>query len=154
MQCTLTLLCFQVLYAQAQKGLWGIAVILGPIQAATYILNYGLVSMAMGTLWAMHKSWWLIIATCALVRVLGQVGMLALSSWAMNENLFILILHSLHGLLVGDCTLRAAQQLLQAAMLWHACPNICEDYMAESSMPSRLHFAGDCLTYVGRAHCE
>ena len=77
------------------------AVLLGPVHAATYALTYGLLSTLMGALWVMQTPWWFTITCCAIVRMLGQGGMLAISSWAMNENLLALILHNLHGLLVS-----------------------------------------------------
>lgn len=74
-------------------------VLLGPIQSLSYLLNYGLVAAAMGSLWHKRVRWWLTVAICSGVRVAGQAGMLLVSSWAMNENLFVLVLHNLHSLL-------------------------------------------------------
>ena len=76
------------------------AVLLGPVQSATYLLNHGLMAGALGALLARRTPWAVGIPVAAGVRVAGQLGFLALSSWTLNENLVALLLSNVYSLLV------------------------------------------------------
>jgi hypothetical protein len=76
------------------------AVLLGPVQAATYLLNHGLLAGALGGLLAGRAPWALGVPAAAAVRVAGQLGFIALSGWTMNENLWALLLSNVFALLV------------------------------------------------------
>ena len=74
--------------------------LLGPVQAATYLLNHGLLAGTLGALLARRAPWALGVPLAAGVRVAGQLGFLALSSWTINENLWALLLTNVYSLLV------------------------------------------------------
>ena len=84
--------------------------LLGPVQAATYLLNHGLMAGALGALLARRAPWSVGIPAAAAVRVAGQLGFLALSSWTLNENLVALLLSNVYSLLA-----RAAALLLSCS---------------------------------------
>eukprot|EP00887_Chlorella_sp_A99_P004655 scaffold4.g4655.t1 len=63
-------------------------ILTGPVRAATYLLVYGLLSLALGAAWAWRASWALSIPAAALV-----------SSWALGENLAALMVANAHALL-------------------------------------------------------
>lgn len=116
------------------------AVLLGPIQSLSYLLNYGLVAAAMGSLWHKRVRWWLTVAICSGVRVAGQAGMLLVSSWAMNENLFVLVLHNLHSLLVRHRIARFFALLLKILVLvgLPLCKLSCISTLAHSSYTTHI----------------
>jgi histidinol-phosphate/aromatic aminotransferase/cobyric acid decarboxylase-like protein len=73
---------------------------MGPVRAATYLLVYGLLSLAMGACWAVRLPWRVSVPACAVARVAGYAAYVALSSWAANENLLALMVENMHSLLV------------------------------------------------------
>lgn len=90
-----------------ELGPWG-AVLLGPIQAAAYLLNHGFMGAALGAMWRCGSPWWLSIPVGTLVRVGGTLAYIALSSWALNENLFLLVLGNIYSLVVRVTALHCA----------------------------------------------
>lgn len=77
------------------------AVLFGPLQAVSYLLNHGILSAALCTFWSRQAPVLLMIPMCAALRVLGQAGSIVVSSWALQENIFALIVNNLYSLLVG-----------------------------------------------------
>ena len=74
-------------------------VLTGPVRALTFLLVYGLLSLALGAAWAAHLPWWLSIPGATGVRILGYLSYIQLSSWALGENLLALMVASAHALL-------------------------------------------------------
>lgn len=60
---------------------------MGPVRAVTYLLVYGVLSLALGASWAAALPWGLSIPVGALARIGGYLAYIALSSWVTNENL-------------------------------------------------------------------
>lgn len=75
------------------------AVLLGPIRALSYLFAHGLEAATLGALWRWRVHWGASMAAGILVRVASQLGGLLISSWAVNENLFALLLESTTSLL-------------------------------------------------------
>ncbi|XAR55881.1 hypothetical protein NMG60_11036114 [Bertholletia excelsa] len=71
-------------------------VLSGPVKALTYLLMHGLLGFTMGTLWRMGSSWGLSILLCALVRALGAMGYVLISSFLIRENILALITINIH----------------------------------------------------------
>ena len=78
----------------------GSAVLLGPLQCLTFLLNHGLLAAALGAFWSVQAHWALSVPAAALVRVGGQLAYIALTSWTINENLFALLMSNVYSLLV------------------------------------------------------
>ena len=78
------------------------AVLFGPLQATSYLLNHGLLSAALCTLWTLRAPVLLLMPACAAVRVIGQAGSIVVTSWALRENLFALVVNNLYALLVRE----------------------------------------------------
>jgi hypothetical protein len=76
------------------------AVLLGPLQSLTFLLNQGLLAATLGTFWAGQAHWAVSVPAAALVRVGGTLAYITLSSWTMNENLFALLMSNVYALLV------------------------------------------------------
>lgn len=76
------------------------AVLLGPLQALTFLLNHGLLAASLGAFWSVQAHWALSVPAAALVRVAGQLAYIALTSWTLNENLFALLMSNVYSLLV------------------------------------------------------
>ncbi|CAL9042557.1 unnamed protein product [Musa banksii] len=68
----------------------------GPVKASTYMLMHGVVGLAIGTLWRLRFNWVTSIALCTLVRALGAVGYVLLSSFLIRENILALITINIH----------------------------------------------------------
>jgi len=83
-------------------------VLLGPVQAATYLLNHGLLAGALGG------------PAAAAVRVAGQLGFIALSGWTMNENLWALLLTNVFSLLVRAAPAVGRGMEQHSCMAWWA----------------------------------
>ena len=77
------------------------AVLLGPLQSCTFLLNQGLLAATLGAFWSAQAHWAISVPAAALVRVTGTLGYIVLSSWTMNENLFALLLSNVYALLVS-----------------------------------------------------
>ena len=60
---------------------------MGPVRAATYLLVYGVLSLALGLCWAWRLPWAVSVPLGALARIAGYLAYIALSSWVTNENL-------------------------------------------------------------------
>ncbi|XP_061340733.1 uncharacterized protein LOC133287186 isoform X2 [Gastrolobium bilobum] len=65
-------------------------VLSGPVKALTYLLKHGIVGFTMGTLWRSGASWNLSIFLCTIVRSLGAVGFVLISSFLIRENILAL----------------------------------------------------------------
>ena len=76
------------------------AVLLGPLQCLTFLLNQGLLAAALGAFWAEQAPWIISVPVAALVRVAGTLAYICLSSWTVNENLFALLMSNVYALLV------------------------------------------------------
>lgn len=77
------------------------AVLLGPLQSLTFLLNQGLLAATLGSFWAGQAHWAVSVPAAALVRVAGTLAYITLSSWTMNENLFALLMSNVYALLVS-----------------------------------------------------
>ena len=77
------------------------AVLLGPLQSLTFLLNQGLLAATLGSFWAGQAHWAVSVPAAALVRVGGTLAYIMLSSWTMNENLFALLMSNVYALLVS-----------------------------------------------------
>ncbi|KAK7275101.1 hypothetical protein RIF29_16208 [Crotalaria pallida] len=71
-------------------------VLSGPVKALTYLLKHGIVGYTMGTLWRSGASWNLSIFLCTIVRSLGAVGFVLISSFLIRENILALITINIH----------------------------------------------------------
>ncbi|XP_048425246.1 uncharacterized protein LOC125470343 [Pyrus x bretschneideri] len=71
-------------------------VLSGPVKALTYLLKHGLVGFTMGSLWRLGASWGLSIFLCTIVRSLGAVGYVLISSFLIRENILALITINIH----------------------------------------------------------
>eukprot|EP00879_Flechtneria_rotunda_P012359 GHRR01012906.1.p1 GENE.GHRR01012906.1~~GHRR01012906.1.p1 ORF type:complete len:280 (+),score=115.70 GHRR01012906.1:215-1054(+) len=76
-------------------------VLLGPLRAITYVLMHGMLAAALGSMWVWQWPWLISIPAGAVLRMVGQLGYLVLSSLTMNENLFAVMLANVHNLLVS-----------------------------------------------------
>lgn len=71
-------------------------VLSGPVKALTYLLRHGIVGLAMGTLWRLGANWTLSILSCTIVRAIGAVGYVLISSFLLRENILALITINIH----------------------------------------------------------
>ncbi|CAL5185737.1 unnamed protein product [Lathyrus oleraceus] len=71
-------------------------VLSGPVKALTYLLKHGIVGYTMGTLWRLEASWSQSIFVCTIVRSLGAVGFVLISSFLIRENILALITINIH----------------------------------------------------------
>lgn len=78
------------------------AVLLGPLQAVSYILQHGCTAWALGTGWHLRLPWWLSTLLASIVRMLGTIGFLAFTSWTLNENVYRLLVTQIHSLVVSS----------------------------------------------------
>lgn len=65
--------------------------LLGPVQALTYALNYGGPSAALGSSWARRLPWQFAIAFGVLARVVGVSGYVALTSWTLGAFVVVVV---------------------------------------------------------------
>lgn len=77
------------------------AVLQGPLQSLTYLLNQGLLAATLGASWSMGVHWVVSVSTGAFVRVAGMMAYVLMSSWVMNENLFSVLMTNIYSLLVS-----------------------------------------------------
>ena len=75
-------------------------VLLGPLQAVTYLLTYGTAAWVMGSLWVLRSPWWLSVAVASLVRAASIISYLAFTSWTLNENVYRLLVNNIHSVVV------------------------------------------------------
>lgn len=71
-------------------------VLSGPLKAATYLLMHGFLGLTMGSLWRSKMSWGASLLICTLVRSLGAMGFVFLSSWLIRDNILALITINAH----------------------------------------------------------
>lgn len=71
-------------------------VLSGPLKAATYLLMHGFLGLTMGALWRSKMSWGTSLMICTLVRSMGAMGFVFLTSWLIRENLLVLITINAH----------------------------------------------------------
>ncbi len=74
--------------------------LLGPIRAVTYIFMHGLPAVCLGALWHWRAHWGITLVTGSIIRLLGTLGYLGVTSWTLNEDLFSLLLANVYSLLV------------------------------------------------------
>ena len=77
------------------------AVLMGPVRATTYVLVYGLLSVALGISFRLQLPWLFGIPLCSIARLSGQGLYILLSSWITNENLLYLLISNAQTLLVS-----------------------------------------------------
>ncbi|KAJ6836355.1 uncharacterized protein M6B38_328145 [Iris pallida] len=68
----------------------------GPVKASTYLLMHGLVGLTMGSLWKLGTKWSISIALSTVVRALGAIGYVLISSFLIKENILDLITINIH----------------------------------------------------------
>lgn len=68
----------------------------GPVKASTYLLMHGFLGLAMGSLWRLGMNWGVSILFCTLVRILGALGFVLLSSFLIRENILYIITINIH----------------------------------------------------------
>ncbi|KAA8532793.1 hypothetical protein F0562_032826 [Nyssa sinensis] len=102
--------CFFALPIVISSMRWGVAggrkttvattmlllVLSGPVKALTYLLMHGLVGFTMGSLWRLRANWGLSIFLCSIVRAMGAVGYVLISSFLIRENILALITINIH----------------------------------------------------------
>ncbi|XP_024934061.3 uncharacterized protein LOC107428266 [Ziziphus jujuba] len=102
--------CFFSLPIVISSMRWGIAagrktmvattvlllILSGPVKALTYLLRHGIVGFTMGALWRMGADWSLSIFLCTIVRALGAVGYVLITSFLIRENILALITINIH----------------------------------------------------------
>ncbi|GBG77831.1 hypothetical protein CBR_g25761 [Chara braunii] len=75
----------------------------GPLKAVSYVLLHGMLGMVIGGLWSWHVSWTSSLLLCKLVRMLGLILSVAMSSWFIKENLLALLINQAHASLGQLC---------------------------------------------------
>lgn len=73
--------------------------ILGPFKAVTYLLMHGGQAVCLGSLWRLQANWSVSLTAGSLTRLLGFLGYLVLTSWALNENIYGLLLQNIYSFL-------------------------------------------------------
>lgn len=68
-------------------------VLSGPVKALTYLLKHGIVGYTIGTLWRLETSWSMSIFLSTIVRALGAVGFVLISSFLIRENILALVMN-------------------------------------------------------------
>lgn len=77
------------------------AVLVGPVRAASFLLIYGFLSLALGISWSLKIPWTLSVPISSVARLIGYAAYLGLSSVMLGENLLALAIASVHSLLVS-----------------------------------------------------
>ena len=77
------------------------AVLLGPVRAVTYLFMHGMVAVCLGAMWHWRAYWGVSLVFGSIIRLLGTLGYLAVTSWILNEDLFALLLANVYSLMVG-----------------------------------------------------
>ncbi|GAA0169073.1 hypothetical protein LIER_23632 [Lithospermum erythrorhizon] len=102
--------CFFALPIVLSSVRWGVAagrktmvatvvllfVLTGPVKALTYMLSHGLLGFTMGSMWRMKASWGVSIFLCTIVRAVGLLASVAVSSLLIGENILSLCCVSPH----------------------------------------------------------
>ena len=103
------------------------AVLLGPLQALTYVLNQGLMAACLGACWSRGVPWAASIPATAAVRVGGTLAYIGLSSWTLNENLFSLLMTNVYSLLVRSLEFSQAHIILSSPWLLPLTRDVAHD---------------------------
>lgn len=74
-------------------------ILLGPVRAVTYVLVYGMLSIALGVSFKTGISWAVSVPVGACARLAGQWMYIVVTSWVTNENLLELLITNAHTLL-------------------------------------------------------
>lgn len=74
-------------------------ILLGPVRAVTYVLVYGLLSIALGVSFKTGIPWVVSVPLGACARLAGQWMYIIVTSWVTNENLLELLVSNAHTLL-------------------------------------------------------
>ncbi|KAF7808964.1 membrane protein [Senna tora] len=93
-------------------------VLSGPVKALTFLLRHGIVGFTMGTLWRSGASWNLSITLCTIVRSLGAVGFVLISSFLLRENILALITINLHASLTFVLTASGVNTIPSMGMIY------------------------------------
>jgi hypothetical protein len=130
-----------------------IAVLLGPLQSLTYLLNSGMLAATLGAVWVMRAHWSLTVPIAALVRVAGTLLYLVLYSWTMNENLFALLMTTVYALLVPPCPVPMQLFGMLTSLAMHSvctehCQAMCCSSLSSEHVPSLLKTAFMCITQL------
>ncbi|KAK8965526.1 hypothetical protein KSP40_PGU003382 [Platanthera guangdongensis] len=92
--------CMRWGLAAGRKTMVATAILLfvlsGPLKATTYLLMHGLVGLTMGSLWRLRLSWGVSLALCSLVRLIGVIGYIMITSFLIRENILNLITINVH----------------------------------------------------------
>ncbi|KAK9841411.1 hypothetical protein WJX74_005258 [Apatococcus lobatus] len=73
-------------------------VLLGPLQAASYVFQHGLLAVVLGAAWAWRASWAVSVPLGALAKVGGTLGGIGLACFTLHENLFAVLLNNVYSL--------------------------------------------------------
>lgn len=84
---TMTATCFLLL------------LLLGPVRAVTYLFMHGMVAVCLGAMWHWRAYWGVSLVFGSIIRLLGTLGYLAVTSWILNEDLFALLLANVYSLM-------------------------------------------------------
>ncbi|KAL1332732.1 hypothetical protein HN51_061514 [Arachis hypogaea] len=93
-------------------------VLSGPVKALTYLLKHGIVGYTMGILWRSGASWNLSIFLCTIVRSLGAVGFVLISSFLIRENILALITINIHASLTFLLTASGVNSIPSLNMIY------------------------------------
>lgn len=74
-------------------------ILLGPVRAVTYVLVYGLLSIALGISFKTGLPWAVSVPLGAVARLAGQWMYISVTSWVTNENLLELLISNAQTLL-------------------------------------------------------
>lgn len=74
-------------------------ILLGPVRAVTYVLVYGLMSIALGVSFKTGIPWAASVPLGACARLVGQWMYISVTSWVTNENLLELLISNAQTLL-------------------------------------------------------
>jgi hypothetical protein len=74
-------------------------ILLGPVRAVTYVLVYGLLSIALGVSFKTGLPWAVGVPLGAVARLTGQWMYISVTSWVTNENLLELLISNAQTLL-------------------------------------------------------
>jgi hypothetical protein len=91
---------------------------------------HGLVGLAMGAFWRWELNWGLSIAGCTVVRSMGALGFVLLTSWLLRENILALITINAH----------ASVSYMLAALGINVVPTMPMIYLVFASLV--------CMTFV------
>jgi len=76
-----------------------LATISGPLRAMNYLCLHGALAYALGGMWTCEASWWATIPASALVRTLGILTSLGVSSLVLRENVMRLLVTQMYSMI-------------------------------------------------------